>query len=398
MTHEQGGVSTDVTAPSQTGPPPPGGERVEEGWSTGLAQREWAVRAAVVAVLLTWIPMLALALVQGVAFGHRVAIPFVRDLDAAARFLLAVPLLLLVQPLAFARWADTEQEFPYAGLVPPAALPAYHALVADANRRMESRGAATVLFIVAYLLAVPAVLMTEPTVPNWRFFGPSGRDLSLAGWWYILVATPLFRFVLLRWLWRFGVWAQFLARVSRLPLTVVATHSDEAGGLAFVGRTQLVFGVVAVAIGAVFSADVGELVLYEGGSITQHTLLIAALVVLGTVVPAAPLAVFAPKLLRARRHTFLEHGALVSRHDLAFDSKWLSRRPPSGEAMLGNPDVASLAHVGAGFEHVMKMSALPIDPVTRLGFVIAALLPFLPLAFLKLSVAQVGERLLKLVL
>jgi hypothetical protein len=356
------------------------------------------VRGAVVAVLLTWVAMLVFALVQGVAFGHRVAIPFLRDLDAAARFLVAVPILLLIQPLAFARWADAQREFPDAGLVPTAALPTYQTLAADANRRMQSRGVTAALIILAYLIAVPSVLLTKPTVSNWRFIGDSGRGLSLAGWWYILVVTPLFRFVLLRWLWRFGVWAQFLARVSRLPLTVVATHPDEAGGLAFLGRTQLVFGAVAVAVavGAVFSADVGELVLYEGGSIAQHTVLIAALIVLGTVVPAAPLAVFAPKLLRARRHTFLEHGALVSQHDIAFDSKWLSRRPPPGAAMLGNPDVASLAHIGTGFEHVMKMSALPMDPVTRLGFVIAATLPFLPLVFLKLSFVQVGERLLKL--
>jgi hypothetical protein len=233
---------------------------------------------------------------------------------------------------------------------------------------------------------------------NWRVLGEPGRGLSLAGWWYLLVAGPVLRFVLLRWVWRFGVWAQILARVSRLPLTVVATHPDEAGGLAFVGRTQLAFGAVVIAVGAVLSADVGQLVLYEGGSITQHTLLVAALIVLGTVLPIAPLAVFSPKLIRARRHTFLEHGALVSRHDLAFDAKWLSGRPHGGEALLGNPDTVSLAHVGAGFEHSLTMWVLPLDRVTGLGFLAAAVLPFLPLAFLRLSLAEVGERLLRLVL
>jgi hypothetical protein len=63
----------------------------------------------------------------------------------------------------------------------------------------------------------------------------SGLHLSPAGLWYQFVAIPLVQFFLLRWLWRLAIWTMFLWDVSRLRLNLLATHTNMAAGLGFLG-------------------------------------------------------------------------------------------------------------------------------------------------------------------
>jgi hypothetical protein len=55
-----------------------------------------SVRTAVILVTLTWLPLFALSLAEGLAFG-RVKIPFCYDIAAHTGFLFAVPVLVLAE-------------------------------------------------------------------------------------------------------------------------------------------------------------------------------------------------------------------------------------------------------------------------------------------------------------
>ena len=76
-------------------------------------------------------------------------------------------------------------------------------------------------------------------VSNWHYTAPG--EISMAGWWFNLVCTPLVRFLLLRWLWRMILWTLLLCRVSRINLHLVATHTDMAAGLGFLSEAQKAF-------------------------------------------------------------------------------------------------------------------------------------------------------------
>ena len=52
-------------------------------------------RRIVAGIALTWLPLLVLSLLDGKALGHAVRVPFLCDLDTHARFLLALPLLMV---------------------------------------------------------------------------------------------------------------------------------------------------------------------------------------------------------------------------------------------------------------------------------------------------------------
>src|SRR6185369_2998131 len=79
---------------------------------------------------------------------------------------------------------------------------------------------------------------------------PAGPDLSYAGWWLGWICVPMYRFLLLRWLWRMYLWASFLYFVSKLDLALIPTHPDKAAGLGFLSEAQLKFGIIAFAFGA----------------------------------------------------------------------------------------------------------------------------------------------------
>ena len=66
----------------------------------------------------------------------------------------------------------------------------------------------------------------------------AGRTRTLAGWWYVAVAIPLFQFLLYRWLWRLFIWTRLLWTLSRMNLQLTPTHPDLAAGLGFLGPAQ----------------------------------------------------------------------------------------------------------------------------------------------------------------
>ena len=69
-------------------------------------------RRAVLSMLLTWVPLLVLSAAQGLATGHDVRIPFLYDFAAYARFLAAIPLLILAEGLIEHHLAGVAGAFP----------------------------------------------------------------------------------------------------------------------------------------------------------------------------------------------------------------------------------------------------------------------------------------------
>src|SRR5207249_1040218 len=117
------------------------------------------------------------------------------------------------------------------------------------------------------------ILMTGAS--NWHIvLTPAGETLSHAGWWFGLVSAPIFRLLLLRWLWRMALWAWLLWRISRLNLVLIPTHPDAAAGLGFLSEAQLGFGSIAFAGSAVIAAQVGNAIAYEGATLGSLKLVI----------------------------------------------------------------------------------------------------------------------------
>src|SRR6266550_5563408 len=193
-------------------------------------------RRILVIALLAWLPLLVLSVVEGHAWGSGVMMPFLKDVDAHVRFLIALPLLVLAELVVHQRMRPLIRQFVERGLIADAARVKFDAALASALRLRNSIAAEVGMIAFVYGVGVMIIWRTHTAVDVTSWYGAAtqGRlQPSLAGWWLGCVSLPLFQFILLRWYFRLFIWARFLWHVSRIELKLVPTHPDRCGGLVF---------------------------------------------------------------------------------------------------------------------------------------------------------------------
>ncbi len=202
-------------------------------------------RRAVLAALVTWLPLLILSAIQGRAFGHSVPVPFIRDFSVYTRFLLGIPLLLLAENILGPHLAEAAAHFVTSGVVIEKDYQRFDQIIDRGLRARNSILAEVFLVILAYVGSSLAFRATAIPVSTWyATHTESGEPLTWAGLWLKWFCIPLFQFLILRWLWRLFLWFQFLGRVRKLDMQLFPTHPDQAAGLGFVGDAQRFFGII----------------------------------------------------------------------------------------------------------------------------------------------------------
>jgi hypothetical protein len=341
-------------------------------------RRRLVLRRALAVVLITWLPLLLLSLLQGEAWGGAIKIPFLRDLAINVRLLIAAPILILSESRIDRRWRTLVLEFLRTELVCQRNLPAFEEVLKRTSRWRDSVLPEVLLAFIAFLpslfLVKTELLMSG--ISNWHTLNTGA--LSAAGWWFNLVSTPIFRFLLLRWTWRMFLWTSFLWGASRINLFLVATHTDLAAGLGFLSEGQKAFSPIVFAGGAVIAAQVGNAIKYQGESLSSLKFPMIAYGVLAVIVLVVPLLVVTPVLVQIKRTALLEYGAQVTIHNQLFEQKWIQKKEAGSDTLLGNPDASSLADLGSSFTVIRQMGLVPIDKPTLITLAISAALPMVP--------------------
>ena len=356
-------------------------------------------KRALLLALLCWLPPLVLSAFAGLARGDQVAVPFLRDFSAYARFLFAIVLLVLADAAVAGRIRAVLAHFDSAGLIGPAMRPAFAAVLESSRRLVSSPWAEIVMLaLVGGLSFLVVQHELHNGSPSWHALPVEGGEaLTPAGWWYALVSMPLFQFLFLRWIFRGIVWARVLARISRLDLHLVATHPDRAAGLAFVAIGQAGFAILVLAASSSLAATLADEVVYRGVALESLYLTMAAFAVVTTLIVLAPLLTFTPKLAGLKRDALFGYAKLSSLHDAAFDAKWRSAKADP-KALLGDPDPSSLADLATGYERARDMRPIPVNMAAVMPLLIAAALPMLPLIATKVPLRDIVKGLLKVVL
>jgi len=364
----------------------------------GLVREEspHILRRALLAVLVTWVPLLALSALQGAAIGHRVDVPFLRDFAVHARFLLALPLLFIGEIVLGPHLGHASAHFVHSGLVHEEDFGRFDRAIGDGLRWRDSTLAEVLLVFLAYSFAVIGLTSMAVQASTWyAIHSGSTVTLTWAGWWFVLFCVPFFHFLILRWLWRLFLWGQFLWRMSKLNLQLIATHPDESGGLAFVGESHRFFAIILFAVSITVSGILANELVYDKVSLQQFAPMIAAYVIVMVVLFLLPLFVFAPILLKTKRAGLYKYGTLATEYTASFQRKWVETKPPREEALLGTGDIQSLADLGNSFAFIEKMDPVPMGPRTPLALVAACLIPMVPLLLTVMPLKDVLRMLLK---
>ncbi len=354
-----------------------------------------SVRTAVILVTLTWLPLFALSLAEGLAFG-RVKIPFCYDIAAHTRFLFAVPVLVLAEIPIGRRLREVVGLFLTSRLVREEDIGKFEAILVDTLQLRDSRLAETLIVIGVYISTYTTIF--EASIQNGHtWFRPQPEaGLTLVGYWYALVALPAFQFLVLRWIYRVGIWSKCLLSLSRLDLRLTPTHPDRAGGLGFLSQSLPPFGLILFALSSTVSGAIATRILFEGGKFQEFQWSYAALFVLFVIVFAGPMLIFTPKLLALQAHGLEEYRTLASRYTQSFHRKWVERKDTSEEQLMGTSDIQSLAGLESSFETIKKMRFAPIELGDFISMVVPGLIPALPLLLTVVSPSVIAKILLKL--
>jgi hypothetical protein len=334
-----------------------------------------------------WIVLLALALVEGL--GH--VLFSIEAIGAHVRLLVTIPLLFACETFIDPRFASFVHEIVRSQVVPATERPALGSEIARIARWKDAWLPEAFFLVAAVLLAL--------TTPNKNVFeylsgltvgsNPSGvGETAWSSQWYWMVCMTVYRFLLLRWLWRLALWCFFLWRVSRLELRLVPTHPDRAGGLGYLELVHTEFIPLVLAISAAQSASLAQDIasgrmkfdaIYPG---VVFVLLVDAVLFIG------PLLIFLRKLWACKVKGLSDYGAFAERYVNEFDRKWLGADPAPGEPLLGTADIQSLADLSNSVSIVRDMRLVPVSPSLLMYLAAAALLPLLPLVLFKYRIAD----------
>lgn len=356
-----------------------------------------AVRAMLY-VGIAWLPPLLLSLMAGTAVTvgeNGAGIGFLRDFRPWAAYVVALPLFVLMEPTAQQRLSLLLGQFARAEIVPPERVNRLREHVAEAVGLRNSWLAEAVMAVLAYVLNAWAMVATVQRYgSSWlgTKTAAGGVHFSMAGWWVIAVSGALFTFLLLRWVWRYLVWANLLRHIARLDLRIAADHPDRMGGLAFISRSPSVFSLFVFAISSVVAATIAKGVVYAGAPVGGFKYVAAAWVLALVVIYTLPLTAFSAPLKAAQQRAVLSYGALASRKTYADQAHWLGGSDPAArgtDSLAGADAGATEAAPGeieapkdlkARLDAARGMRTLLLSKEAVLPIALAAVVPMLVVA------------------
>jgi hypothetical protein len=355
-----------------------------------------ARRRIVVITLFCWLPLLVLSAIGGQLVGGAAAVPFLLDIEVHARFLIAVPLLVGAEMIVHQRMRGVVELFTGRGLIPEGAMTQFQEAVRSALRLRNSTLAEALLLAFVYLVGILVVWrrFTALDAETWYVISSSeGLRHSLAGVWFGYVSLPLFQFLLLRWYFRFFIWARFLWKVSRIQLSLIPTHPDGSGGLGFLFVLVHAFKPVLIAHGVLLSGYLANRIFYLDATLLDFKIEIGAMIVLLLGMVVGPLLVFAAQLSRAKRVGQNEYGTLAQRYVREFDTKWLRSGAGAGNPLLGATDIQALADMQKGFEVACSMKVVPVTRQMLLWLAVAVIAPVAPLLLTMMPMEELVKKL-----
>jgi hypothetical protein len=334
-----------------------------------------------------WIVLVALALVEGLG---RVLFS-IEAISAHVHLLVAIPLFFVCEAFIDPRFTAFVQEIVRSHVVPAIERPALEAEIARIARWRDAW-----LPEACFLLAAALLGLATPQENLFAYLpghtgGSSPGVVSAATWtsqWYWMVCMTLFRFLLLRWLWRLVLWCFFLWRVSRLELRLVPIHPDRAGGLGYLEVVHTEFTPLIFAISAAYSASLAQDI--ASGRMAFDAIYpgVAFVLLMDAALFVGPLFIFSRKLWTCRVKGLSDYSALAERYVDEFDRKWLGADPAPGEPLLGTADIQSLADLSNSVAIVRDLRTVPVSASMLVSLAVAALLPLLPLVLFKYPLAE----------
>jgi hypothetical protein len=353
------------------------------------------LKRAMIFATITWLPLAILTLIDGTFAGENVTLTFIEDFPVHVRFLLVLPFLIIIEKMvdhAFDDYmnstrrliaAKDEVEFTNIG---------------KAIDKMSNSWTPEIVFLAIIFGTFFLQLdILDLSISRWSIESADG-SLDYPGIFYLFVSIPLYQFLIARWAWRWVVWAYSVFKISRLNLRIEASHADQMAGLEYMGLVPMTFCFLSLAFSAIFSAVIGEDIIYDGATLQEYWYPILFFVILVPVMLHLPLLAMIPNLLKAKTRAMNKFSSLIQYHNNLYREKWMEGQLPKNEHLLGSLDNSSMADINGSYQQAVKeMSIIPINRKSLIWMILMLMIPFLPLLFTMYSLKDLVDKLLKVV-
>jgi hypothetical protein len=333
------------------------------------------IRAAIIAAV-AWVPSAILSAFQGMpAF-----LSFLTDYAVLSRFLIIIPVLILAERPLDARYALVAHHFEMS-LVAEHQRFRFESLWASYERLKDSSAIKVILLLVTYALAGWLSKFLHPEgfeFLNWWKGGGGFSFFSLAGTWAFFISYPILVYLTILWIWRQMMWARFLRGTTLLKLRLIAVHPDHLGGLGFLEAALLAQLPFSFCLGVGLAGAIANRVFHEGQQVFAYRFLAPVLIAVALLIAATPYFFFTPTLIQMRRRGMLKYGALARAVGEQFEHKWLDREDGLNEEVLGTSDFASTRNLYGVVDYIDEIRVVPVAAINVYLFVIAALIPCIP--------------------
>jgi hypothetical protein len=353
----------------------------------------------VLVVAVAWLPLLVFTALDGVALGNRVRIPFLFDLVQYARFMVALPCTIALGQYINPRLQKVLNSFVSGGIVTRKDFSRFETIVSQARYLASSLAAELVLLSLVYVYTSLGLHRDiSSSISAWNHLAKPSFMSKAATGWFLWVSMPLLLFGWFLWMWRLAIWAYVLFRISRLNLRVVATHPDRVGGLNFVNVGMRRFSLLVFAVSTILCASIGDEILFNGASVRSYELELTSFFLVCLLVTVGPLLVFTPTLVRSKLGYWGNYGPFAGKYVQSFDDKWIAHSNYPPQAVLGTPDIQSLADLRHGYEGISDMRTVLPNRMTIGIFALSYAAPAIPLLTSVLSVRSIVSELYSLLL
>jgi hypothetical protein len=355
------------------------------------------VRRALFWTAFTWLPIALWAWWAGRALPEQAqtAEPLLQHFGVHARLLLGIPLLILAEAVGQRIMHRLIPQFVRAGIVPPAEVPRFRAVLARTARLRDATLPWVIIIVVAFAWAFTGSVTHRAHELLWASESGATPSLGFGGWWYVYVGRPIFVALLLGWVWRVILLTVTLRGIAKLDLVIVPTHPDRAGGLGFVERCPAAFGIVVFVSAMVVAGGWAHDAEFHGLDVHSLFPMMGVALAVALVVFLAPYLVLAGPLGRAKKQGLLDYGALIARHGAAVRRKWILGDAKADEPLLSAPEIGPVADTVSLYEAVQRMRPVLLGKSAILAIAVPVLIPFIGVLALQIPLKELLQGLMK---
>ncbi|MEH6355172.1 MAG: hypothetical protein V7760_04000 [Marinobacter sp.] len=347
--------------------------------------------AALIFVGIVWLPLAVLSMVGGTAWNSESGgSGFFLDYSGYARFMVAVYMLTAMERIADRRTGIVLRQFLNGEVIDDKEFVNFRAVLVKADRNTSSNRIEFFLLILAFAASVNGAQIYLSTMGD-SWFGArvdGAAELTLAGWWAVLVSLPFVWFLMLRWMYRFFVWTILLKDISRLKLRLVATHPDGCGGIGFLALFPTVFSMMVFALSCVTAAVVLQDVVYSGSSLEWAGAMFGVWLAIILLVFIGPLMLFYPVLYQLKIRAMIDYGAVATRQARALEVRWSDLLSKSSDPVPPVMESSSLADLSDGYHAIRSIHAVPVSGATFLALITATGIPWLAVLLSQVPLLQ----------